>query len=58
MVKETAVLHESFNTALPQKVTLLDWKKCVLSLQKYPRLIVEQMKENALDHMCSYFRLS
>jgi hypothetical protein len=41
MVKETTVFHESFNKALPQKVTLLDWKKCVLSFQKNQGLTVE-----------------
>jgi hypothetical protein len=58
MVKETTVFHESFNKALPQKVTLLDWEKCVLSLQKYQGLTVERTKENMLGHVRSCFRLS
>jgi hypothetical protein len=52
MVKETTVFYKSFNKALPQKVTLLDWEKCVLSLQKYQRLTVERRKENSLA-MCA-----
>lgn len=52
IVKETTAFHESFNKALPRKVTLLHREKCVLSLEKYQELSVQEMKENVLDHVC------
>jgi hypothetical protein len=45
-----------FNKVLPQKVTMLYWKKFAITLGSV-KDTAKQVKENAADHTCSCFCL-